>query len=226
MKWKLVGGLAIIALLLFFFFSRTQYEFSDLSKFLPIKTIGKFLEGIQFQIQSLFYPTESFDTIIELIEPSFYGQEMSFDNSTFEAEGDCIYFEVNGVVIEKIKSCKFKSEIRDGNVKFDGIIEISGITNKISINETNYIKENMNFKLVVDPIQFFLGNVQKNRMEIQSATGEIKRYKNGNLDQLKIVNNERIEIINFFGTISLRGGKIILAGTASRIFGDDFDLKK
>ena len=78
----------------------------------------------------------------------------------------------------------------------------------------------------VEPSSFFINNLKNMNMRLESATGEIRKYENGSLDQLKVVKNERVEIYNFFGSISLKNGIVTLVGTSTRICGENFDFRK
>ena len=226
MKWKLVGGLVIISLLLLFFYSKSRIGNIDFSKYFSFQSIGKLIESMQIFIQDLINPGEKFEAQVEINMPSFYGQILEFSKSNLSVEGNCSSLEINGIKIEKgEKSCKVIVNVENGNIKFDKTIEISGITNELSINNEKYVKEAISFRLQVEPSSLFLTNVGKRKIEIESATGEIRKYKNGSLDQLKVVNNERIEIYNFFGSISLKDEVILLTGTSTRISGENFDFR-
>jgi hypothetical protein len=227
MKWKLVGGLVIISLLLLFFYSRARVGSLEFSKYFSFQSIGKLIESMEVYIQDLINPAERFEAQIEINMPSFYGQLIELSKSNVSLEGNCSSLEIDGIkIIKSEKSCRVKANVESGVIKFDKVVEISGATNEFYINNDRYVKKVMNFKLQVEPSLISITNVGKRKMRIESATGEIRKYENGSLDQLKVVNNERIEIYNFFGSISLKDGVILLTGTSTKISGENFDFRK
>ena len=226
MKWKLIGGILIISMLLLFFNSN-RLKTIDFSRYFSFHGIGRIVESMQNYIQNLINPGKKFEVVVELNFPSLYGKSIELSGSNLSIEGNCSDLEINGIKIERSENeCKIKVNVENGNLKFDKVVEVSGTTNELLINEEKYVRKSMSFKMRVEPSSFFINNLKNMNMRLESATGEIRKYENGSLDQLKVVKNERVEIYNFFGSISLKNGIVTLVGTSTRICGENFDFRK
>ena len=139
MKWKLIGGILIISMLLLFFNSN-RLKTIDFSRYFSFHGIGRIVESMQNYIQNLINPGKKFEVVVELNFPSLYGKSIELSGSNLSIEGNCSDLEINGIKIERSENeCKIKVNVENGNLKFDKVVEVSGTTNELLINEEKYV---------------------------------------------------------------------------------------
>lgn len=226
MKWKFVGSILVVALLLLFLHSQQPFKQLpkfDLSRYLNVRTFGRFYENLKPLI--LKRQLEKFRIEAEFNANSLKGNTLNLFNTTLLIDGACKEFRVNEIEIGKGgENCSLGTRMEKGKLFFSEDLEVSGISDEFVLNENIYTAENMKIAFKIEPRSAFVGTFSQKELLLSLVHGEIKKLKpDGSLDYLKVLEGENCSIHNFDGVLNLKGNEASLSGSATKVsWGDGF----
>lgn len=113
----------------------------------------------------------------------------------------------------------------DGRITLDDTLVVDG-TATSAVSEGARIKpKSARFSVEAEllPTSYSIGPLDIQDLELTDVSGTIERLgKEGGTIALE---GSDVEVSNFKGTLSLRGGKYVLSGSALRVVGESFTLK-
>ncbi|MDI6798870.1 MAG: hypothetical protein QMD12_02645 [Candidatus Aenigmarchaeota archaeon] len=229
MRWKLLLAVLVIVILGMLLTTQHGLNLADFIKN-KISETSSFIFGVQ--------PKSAFPAILTVglnNKNSFYGQSYKLSDSTFTTSSM-----FNSIKIDDGK-ISVPEKRTDMIIRgFRGNFEITSFGSLKLTGESTYIKINMiemtrekPYKVEVEALPFdcspscsFQLEGLSSNIVFPSVTGEVKKLKaDGSLDQLKRLENERLEIENFNGIFQLSDDSLILTGMTSQIRGEGFVFK-
>ncbi len=208
----IILGILILAVVALALFTQPMYDL--------IGTSGVTLPGLL----TLITPQSGEYRQILLIanKDALSGQNFPISNSTVETSGLCIgLVNVFGANLQMDRRCDIRLDQGAGQMAYSTIGTIEASTQAVKAEIDGQIFTPTNNKKVsfsILPNDLLLTDLSLSKLTLSSVTGEIKRYKaDGSEDQVKNLNNEKVEITNFRGTISLSKNTIVLNGFATKV---------
>jgi|GEM_PF-3830426 hypothetical protein len=215
MKGKLILALIIIFGLLGFAYFQGYFKNFNLPSIQPSKLVGNFL----IWMEELIWGRNEILIITNLTFDSFNGKEITFKNSSFIFIGKCTSFiDLNGILInQKDNGCNLNAEIVEGKILFkEKVVKVELKTKQIDLNNSQYFGD-LKIAFSAIPLDVKIGKIIQT-LSFEKAWGEVKKLRaDGNVDEIKMLYGNSLEIRNFEGTLWIQNNYILLTGKTSKL---------
>jgi hypothetical protein len=226
-NWKAILSLfiifAIIGLLIFT--PRGQKIVGN--KTMPV---GSFLKSFTGKLTKVPTNTGSkrLDIFITNVNPSSLGDtEISIKGEKIQAKLD---YEIITLLESNINFDQREVEVETGRligkVNFfrNGNMRVSGNTDNLKLNDMTINKPDIDFLTVGRPIDYDLGNIEKDELMFSYLSGLLKcsQLTGGNL----LLNNDQLELVNFNGYIRQVNNSVTIGGSVDKMILNGVDISK
>ena len=169
-----------------------------------------------------FGSQERFQMQLVANKDAFAGKAFEVTNTTVYVKGLCVgSVYVFGANIAKEGRCDISVENAKGKVEYSsiGTVEAAIEGGQVALDGSFISPANdrkVRFSIV--PNELFISNYNSNGVSLAAVTGEIRKFKSdGSQDQLKILTNEKVEILGYIGNARLINNDMVLSGFASKV---------
>ncbi len=169
-----------------------------------------------------FGPKGYFPMQLVANKDAFIGKSFELSNTTLQLSGICtgsVY--AFGANIAKEGKCTIFIEQAAGKVEYSsiGTIEASIDASQLSLDGSVIVPTNdKRVRFSVVPSELYIEIYKAYSVSLPAVTGEIKRFKlDGNEDQIKNLNNEKVEITNYIGNVRSSSNDMVLSGSATKV---------
>jgi len=220
MRWKVL--LAIVLIVVIVGLLLTTKTGMDYFEFLRNR-VGEF-----FSVMFRKPPGELFEVVLTTDREPFFGQSYKLTNSSFSCSGvyQSIRFGEHLINLKTLKKVYIELNDIKGTFEYtkEGVVKLSGDSTLIEIDDlTLSSSKPSKVEIEIVPLEFSLTNIVQDKITLFPVTGDIKRIINDKIDSVSLT-NDKLEINNFHGELSLRDENIMLAGSTSSIVGDKFSF--
>jgi len=219
MGWKVLIALIIfLAVTGALLFSEKGREFKEkyLDKYLG--NVGSYLRTLRSRVEQKVV-NRTLQISVSTNLPSLVNQEFSIDEKKFKAKLKFESATIAGypLTIED-KEVEFDIDGMSGSILFDGKdLKIYGSAESLKINEMKLSpkssEERIEFFISGEPVTFSLRDVKKDELKLSKASGILKV---NDLSPLAL-EEDRLSIKNFKGSLELEENEIIIKGYAESV---------
>ena len=169
-----------------------------------------------------FGPKEYYHMQLVANKEAFAGKSFELSNTTLQLSGICLgYVYAFGANIAKEGRCSIFVEQAAGKVEYSsiGTIEASIDASQLSLDNSVIVPTNdKRVRFSVVPSELYIERYSAYTVSLPAVTGEVKRFKSdGNQDQIKNLDNEKVEITNYIGNVRLSLNDMVLSGSATKV---------
>lgn len=221
MRWKLwLTVFILIGIVYLLFFSKATKEYTQFFR----SKLGEFLSIFQQASQGKF-----FEISLNVNGDSIQDFTFNLPNSTIIVSGDFISAKISDQKVSskdgRIESISLKDF--SGSVEKKGnIFKIVGTCKSFEINNLLFSSEKISsVEIEVIPSDISLFYIKAEKIIFVNSNGELKRIKGDKSDIISL-NNSKLEIYNFIGSLVISAGEIKLSGMINLAKGDGFILSE
>ena len=197
MKWKIVVSLLLIVVLTGILITNENTP----------TYANIFKNGISGLASIIVKPSGIMNINLNVQKQAFYGQKFKISNSTLTSSATPISMKINGIdyMLKDIS----RTDINIG--KMSGSFDITPVGSVVISARTRYVEigemiltqpKDMKVEMEIIPIEFSLTEIEKNKITLLSATGDMELPRNDTITTIPL-ENEKLEIRTFSGTLEM-----------------------
>ncbi len=223
MRWKpLAAVVLVLAIASLLFVTDIGKRYTDFFRFKVGDLISPLL--VLFKVKP---PSgQQFTIVMSTDLDAFKGKDYKLVNSSLSVNGILdslkIGTQVIGLKEMGLIDVSLDNIAGDFIILGDGSIRFTGTADAVEVDRLRISGSNT-IELSIYPKEFSLNGLYQDKLSFTGVTGEIKRYEGDKTDRVSL-DNSRVDIYNFAGSLSYRDQTAVLGGMTNSVSGDKFSF--